>query len=707
MILLTLIILIPSVYAAWAPFRSCALGGTYGASYMYLTSAINTGIVDSFVDTYGSGTYYYGIAWCGTHKYRDYWPGLTSYTAKQSNPVPTPYIYPQQTSAWHNQLGVSSESAKCYKLYINVRANYDCAYPLPDWPMPGQNLYYRRSSINMNDVYGTHTITQSFAGYSGYSEVLFSINTYDNYVYYILDELYDALNSGGMLWDTYCYKCSSEDAWMANAASPDSHPDTGRCCTDGGTFNNPGTNNSCCYNAQPYTHGTFVPAYDRSCLNGVWSAPCQDNDGDGYGNPGQIDCTNGVQLDCNDANSNIFPGAEEICDGLDNDCDTIVDEDVTTTFYQDSDGDTFGNAASTTQACSAPMGYVSNNDDCDDLDENINPNIVEICEDSIDNNCDGLTDDEDVVACPLCQPTIGQNSNEYTCDDCIDNDCDGSTDGADSDCSCIKTQNSETSCSDGLDNDCDSYADSGDSDCGGTDECIFVSPPECVFWDECTAAGGLPGFYNLNCDCVPEPGTCTPNEDCIAISIYGDDCPGLCDSYSNCMDIMFDDCPAVTPECIDDFCLQGNGCAGKMDAQCNCIDVAGDNCPLYEKEAICGNGVYEPGLKEECDRFNFGGIKTCKEVPGKDYLSGSLRCNSTCQIAGCSTEVCIVDTSSNCPTNCGYTNNNGNLCYTDSNCAILCGESTLLDVDSENVITQKKIVIYNGKPIVVNIVVWE
>ncbi len=60
----------------------------------------------------------------------------------------------------------------------------------------------------------------------------------------------------------------------------------------------------------------------------------QDTDGDGYAS----------DVDCDDADPAINPGETEICDGVDNDCDGIVDEDVTSTFYNDADGDTYGEA---------------------------------------------------------------------------------------------------------------------------------------------------------------------------------------------------------------------------------------------------------------------------------------------------------------------------------------------------------------------------
>jgi len=114
-----------------------------------------------------------------------------------------------------------------------------------------------------------------------------------------------------------------------------------------------------------------------------------DQDKDGYSTP---DSCKGTRDDCNDNNSEINPGMIEICDGLDNNCDGQMDEDVENTYYRDQDNDGYGNPSITIQACSAPSGYVSNSDDCNDNNFNINPGISEICNDGIDNNCDDIID---------------------------------------------------------------------------------------------------------------------------------------------------------------------------------------------------------------------------------------------------------------------------------------------------------------------------
>ena len=110
-----------------------------------------------------------------------------------------------------------------------------------------------------------------------------------------------------------------------------------------------------------------------ACVFGTtWYA---DADGDGYGDSSdsQDACSapSGYvadSTDCDDSDNAINPGAAEACDGIDNDCDSSVDEGVQTTFYRDADGDGLGDSSDSQDACSAPSGYVSDATDlCDDL----------------------------------------------------------------------------------------------------------------------------------------------------------------------------------------------------------------------------------------------------------------------------------------------------------------------------------------------------
>ena len=90
-------------------------------------------------------------------------------------------------------------------------------------------------------------------------------------------------------------------------------------------------------------------------------------------------------------------GSEITCDTLDNDCDGVVDESLIITYYQDSDADTYGDASVSQDVCLQPPGYVTDNTDCDDTNQDINPGITEIC-DGIDNNCNAQIDEKRVCS---------------------------------------------------------------------------------------------------------------------------------------------------------------------------------------------------------------------------------------------------------------------------------------------------------------------
>lgn len=99
--------------------------------------------------------------------------------------------------------------------------------------------------------------------------------------------------------------------------------------------------------------------------------------------------------DCDDQNPDIYPGASEICNGIDTDCNGIIDDGLTiTTYYRDADNDGFGDEAITLDTCLSfpPAGYVDNAEDCLDNDSSIAPTSQEVC-DGIDNDCNGLIDD--------------------------------------------------------------------------------------------------------------------------------------------------------------------------------------------------------------------------------------------------------------------------------------------------------------------------
>ena len=163
-----------------------------------------------------------------------------------------------------------------------------------------------------------------------------------------------------------------------------------------------------------------------------------DDDGDGFYSTS----------DCDDSDAAIYPGADEVCDGSDNDCDGETDEDAATdaiTWYIDADGDGEGAETAWQRDCDEPSGYVDNTDDCDDSDADIHTGGTEIAYDGIDQDCDGA-DFADVdgdgfdwdgvrggTDCDDDDANVSPDATEIWYDG-VDQDCDGwSDDDADQD----------------------------------------------------------------------------------------------------------------------------------------------------------------------------------------------------------------------------------------------------------------------------------
>ena len=147
-------------------------------------------------------------------------------------------------------------------------------------------------------------------------------------------------------------------------------------------------------------------------------------DGDGDGHP--------LGSDCDDAQASIWPGAIEVCDGVDQDCDGLVDEGVSHWLYLDEDGD--GHGGEGLWSCDTG-GLVKVGGDCDDSNPAIHPGAVEAdCDDPVDYNCDGSTrytdaDGDGVPACLDCDDgdLLVFPGAEESCNG-LDDDCDGLTD---------------------------------------------------------------------------------------------------------------------------------------------------------------------------------------------------------------------------------------------------------------------------------------
>ena len=132
-----------------------------------------------------------------------------------------------------------------------------------------------------------------------------------------------------------------------------------------------------------------------------------DLDQDGYGDP-ETEVESCAEVagyiptgrDCNDDDPSISPAQEELCDGIDQDCDAQVDEGVTQSYWADVDEDGYGDPEVEVAACALPAGYADNDFDCDDSDVEVRPNATDICNE-VDDDCDGeLDEDPDLLWYP-------------------------------------------------------------------------------------------------------------------------------------------------------------------------------------------------------------------------------------------------------------------------------------------------------------------
>ena len=119
-------------------------------------------------------------------------------------------------------------------------------------------------------------------------------------------------------------------------------------------------------------------AWDR------WDEEHGDLDGDGYSR----------EVDCDDDDPAVHPGADEVCDGVDQDCDGTADEDAVDapTWYSDGDGDGYGVDVIAT-LCAQPVGGVELGEDCDDGRADVHPGADEVC-DGVDQDCDDVVDED-------------------------------------------------------------------------------------------------------------------------------------------------------------------------------------------------------------------------------------------------------------------------------------------------------------------------
>ena len=186
------------------------------------------------------------------------------------------------------------------------------------------------------------------------------------------------------------------------------HLDGGHDCIDFNAAVHPGASESCngidadCDGIDGYEDPDTDPS--------LFSDWYPDTDGDGYGETsGLVTACRApsfsqyvlVDGDCDETDSDINPGEAEVCNGLDDDCNGLADTDDpglldgdAVLVWPDGDGDGYGDPSGTSRlGCDVPSGYALLTDDCDDGDSSVRPDTSEVCDNGVDDDCDGVVDD--------------------------------------------------------------------------------------------------------------------------------------------------------------------------------------------------------------------------------------------------------------------------------------------------------------------------
>ncbi len=267
--------------------------------------------------------------------------------------------------------------------------------------------------------------------------------------------------------------------------------------------------------------------------------------------------------DCDDLDETVYPGAVEVCDGVDNNCDGVADEGVESEWWYDLDGDGYGGSSASLQACDAPDGYVELGNDCDDNDPAVNPGAPEDCN-GLDDNCDGQADDGATSIWYTDADGDGYGDPETGFEDCVD-----STgfvaDGTDCD------DDDPT-----VHPDAEEVCDGDDDNCDGRPDEIEVNR----WYSDADGDGyGHPAEYE---------DTCAPDEGWVLV---GDDCsPNEAWVHPGADEECNDDDEDCDGEIDEDFDLDGDGYqSDECDGGDDCDDSAGDVHP--DGDEICDDGI--------------------------------------------------------------------------------------------------------------------
>ena len=316
--------------------------------------------------------------------------------------------------------------------------------------------------------------------------------------------------------------------------------------------------------------------------------------------------------DCDDNNAAINPAADEICDGIDNNCNVDIDEGLLNIYFADVDLDGYGDPFNSMEMCELTQGFTVDNSDCDDGNSSIFPGGTEVCND-LDDNCNDLVDDGleffnvyqdndgdgygSEITASTCEMLNGYALNAGDCDDA----------------NAFAFPTAVEVCGNGVDDDCVA----GDAPCdilGCTDPMANNYNPEATVDDGSCVTSILgctdPAALNYNPDATDDDGSCIPVvEGCTDATAF---------NYNQEANTDDGSCIPVVEGCTDATAFNYNQEANTDDGSCiavvyGCIDSTACNfnldantddgsCVLPQTELCNGlddncNGQVDEGLQ--------------------------------------------------------------------------------------------------------------